>query len=133
MSIIIAVTLLIVVSRGLISVLYRNKIVGLLELFYLTNLGILATVLQVNDTLCAAITVSISLSFIVFVGTLLYHLHQETKQNSLYKMIKKKIYKMVLVIKTKCGTSLQEDKYVIPEGATTSNFELRESLIGSTM
>ena len=134
MSIIIAVTLLLVVSRGLISVLYRNKVVGLLELFYLTNLGILATVLQVNDTLCAAITVSISLSFIVFVGTLLYHLHQETKQSSLYKMIKKKIYKMVFVMKTKCGSSEKEGKNVIPEdGATSSYFDLRESLIDSTV
>ena len=41
---------------------YRNKVVGLLELFYLSILAILATFLLVNDTFCAAITASISLS-----------------------------------------------------------------------
>ena len=67
--------------------LYRNKVVGLLELFYLSNLGILEVILQVNSTFCAAITVSVS--FIVFVGTSLYHLYQEAKQNNLYKRIMK--------------------------------------------
>ena len=41
---------------------------------------------------------------------------------------------MVLVIKTKCGTSVEEEKYVIPEeGATSSYFELKESFIDSTV
>ena len=134
MSIIMTVTLLLVVSRALTSVLYRTKVVGLLELFYLTNLGILATVLLVYDTLCAAIKVSVTFSFIVFLGTLLYHLHQETKQNSLYKMITKHISKMFIIMKIRCGTSVKEEKDEISEqGATTSYFALRESLIDSTV
>ena len=134
MSIIVAVILLQVIRIASSGKLYRYKVVGLLELFYFSNLGILATVLLVNNTLCAAITISISLSFIVFVVTLLHHLHQETKQNSLYKMLKKKIYKIVNIIKTKCDTSENEQKNVISEqGSTTSYFELRESLIDSTV
>ena len=134
MSISIAVTVLLVIRRASSGKVYRNKVVGFLELFYLSNLGILATVLQVNKTLCSAITVSISLSFIVFVGTLLRHLHQETKQNSLYKIIIKNISKIVIVIKIKCGTFKKEESGVIPEqGSTTSYFELRESLIDSTV
>ena len=134
MSISVAVTVLLVISRASSGKVYRNKVVGLLDLFYLANLGILATVLQVNKTLCSAITVSISLSFIVFVGTLLHHLHQETKQNSLYKIIKKIISEIVVVIKIKCGTFKKEENEVIPEeGSTTSYFELRESLIDSTV
>ena len=133
MSIIVAVIFLQVMNRASSGVVYRNKVVSLLELFYLTNLGILAAVLQVNDTLCAAITVSISLSFIVFVGTLLYHLHQETKQNRLYKMIKKNIY-IIVMTKTKCGSSDKEENDIISEqGSTTSFIQLRESLIDSTL
>ena len=133
MSIIVAVILLQVIRIASSGKVYRNKVVGLLELFYLSNLGVLAAVLLVNNSPCAAITVSTSLSFIVFVGILLYHLHQETKQNSLYKLIRKKIYKMVIIIKTKCGSSEKEEKNVIPEqSSTTSYFELRESLIDST-
>ena len=113
--------------------LYRNKVVGLLELFYLTNLGILTTVLLVNDTLCAAITASTSLSFTVFAGTLLYHLHQETKKNKLYKRIRENLSKRITTIKAKCGTSDKEGEHVIPEQKTTTRyFELRESLIDST-
>ena len=116
------------------SKLYRKKVVGLLELFYFSNLSILAAVLLVNDTSCAAITVSISLSFIVYVAIFLYHLHQETKQNSLYKMIMKKIYTMVIMIKTKCGSSDKEENDIIPEqGSTTSFFQLRVSLIDSIL
>ena len=89
----IAAIILLVIRQASSGKLYRNKVVGLLELFYLTNLGILATVLLVNEALCVVITASISLSFIVFAGTLLYHLHRETKQNSLCKMIMKQIYK----------------------------------------
>ena len=134
MSIIMTVTLLLVVSRALTSVLYRNKVVGLLELFYLTNLGILATVLLVYDTLCAVIKVSVTFSFIVFLGTLLYHLHQETKQNSLCKMITKHISKMFIIMKIRCGNSVKEEKDKISEqGATTSYFALKESLIDSTV
>ena len=134
MSTIVAVILLQVIRIASSGKVYRNKVVGLLELFYLSNLGILATVLLVNNTLCAASTVSVSLSFIIFVGTLLHHFHQETKQNSLYKIVKKFFYKMVILLKTKWDTSENEQKNVISEqGSTTSYFELRESLIDSTV
>ena len=134
MSISIAVTVLLVISRASSGKVYRNKVVGLLELFYLSNLGILATVMLVNKTLCSAITVSICLSFIVFVGTLLHHLHQETKQNSLYIIIIKNISKIVIALKIKCGIFKKEGNDVIPEQeSTTSYFELRESLIDSTV
>ena len=134
MSISIVVTVSLVISRASSGKVYRNKVVGFLELFYLSNLGILATVMLVNKILCSAITFSMSLSFIVFVGTLLHHFHLETKQNSLYIMIKKKIFKRVIIIKTKCGNFKNEENYVIPEqGSTTSYFELRESRIDSTV
>ena len=133
MSVNVAVTFLKVIRLVSTGKVYRNKAVSLLELFYLSNLGILAAVLQVNDSLFAATTVSISLSFIVFVGTLLHHLHQETKLNRLYKMIKKKFSKKVVII-TKLGSTDKQDKNVIPkQGTTTSYFEFRESLIDSTV
>ena len=91
LSITMAVILLQVIRIASSVQLYRNKVVGLLELFYLSNLGILTTILLINDTLCMATTVSISLSFIVFVGTLVYHLNLETRKNSLiYQRIKKR-------------------------------------------
>ena len=134
MSITTVVILLLVIRVVSTGVLYRNKVVGLLELFYLTNLGILATVLLVSDALCAVITASISLSFIVFVGTFFYHLHQETKRNNSYKRMKSKFYEMIILKKTKTGINVKEDKSLSPKrGTSTSYFELRESLIDSTM
>ena len=127
MSIIVAVILLQVIRIASSGKLYRNKVVSLLELFYLSNLGILATVVLVNNTLCAAITVSVSLSFMIFVGTLLHHFLQETKQTSLYKIMKKNYYKMVILLKTKWDTS--ENVLISEQENATSYFELRESLI----
>ena len=133
MSISVAITLLLVIRIVSSGKLYRNKVVGFLELFYLSNLGILAVVLLVNDTLCVAIKVSISLSIIVFVGTLLHHLYQETKMSNYYKFIKRRFNKLVITIETKCGILKKEENNIISEQAnTTSYFELRESLIDST-
>ena len=51
MSITTVVFLFLVISRASNDKLYRNKVAGLLlELFYLSNLGILATVMLINDT-----------------------------------------------------------------------------------
>ena len=134
MSIIVSVILLQVIRVASSGNLYRNKVVGLLELFYLSNLGILAAVLLVNNTPCVAITISIAVSVILYVGTLLYHTHQEVKQNRFYILIKKNILKMVTIITTKCDSSDKEENDVIPEkGSTTSYFQLRESLIDSTL
>ena len=133
MSISIAVILLLVIRIASSGKLYRNKVVGLLELFYLSNLGILATVLLINDTFCVAITVSTSLSLIGFVGVLLYHLHHETKKSNFYKFIKRRFNILVIAIETKCAISEKEEKNVISEQEnTTTYFELRESLIDSS-
>ena len=132
MSIIVAVILLQVIRIASSGKVYRNKVVGLLELFYLSNLGILATVLLVNDTLCAAITVSISLSFAIFVGKLFYHLHKETKKNIfMYQRIKEKVNKHVIKKITQHTTL---DNILVPEQeSSTSYFELRESLIDNNV
>ena len=128
MTICITITLLLVIRIASTGKLYRIKVVGLLELFYLSNLGILATVLLVDDTLCAAIAASTSLSLTVFAGTLLYHLHQETKNNKLYKRIRENLIKGITTTKAICGTSDKEDEHVIPEQKTTTrHFELRET------
>ena len=133
MSISIAVTIMLVIRIMSTSKLYRNTAVGLLELFYLSNLGILATVLLVKDTLCAATTVSVSLSLIVFVGILSYHLHYESKGKKYFKLIMKKINKMVIIIETIYRASGKTEKLLITEQrSTTSYFQLRESLIDST-
>ena len=97
----------------------------------MSNLGVLATVLLVNDTLCAAITVSIALSFIVFVGIFLYHLHMELKRKNVYKLIKNRFSnKISIATETECHTPEIEEK---PEQrTTTSYFQLRESLIDSS-
>ena len=133
LSVSITVTLLLVVRIASSGKLYRNKVVGFMELFYLSNLGTLATFLLVFDTLCVAITVSISLSFIMFVGVLFYHLHHETEMCNFYKLIKRKFSKFVITIETKYDISENAGKKVISEEEnTTSYFELRESLIDSS-
>ena len=115
MSMSIAVTIMLVIRIMSTSKLYRNKVVGLLELLYLSNLGILATVLLVNDTLCAATTVSVSLSFMVIVGILSYHLHYESKGKKYFKLIKKKFNKMVIIIETICSTSEKKEKLFVQD------------------
>ena len=137
MCIIIAVITLQVIRIASSGKLYRNKVVDLLELFYLSNLGILATVLLLNEELCAAITISITLSFLVFVGILFYHLHLEIKKNDknklLYQRIKEKVNKICNFKKqTARGTTI--DNALIPEQeSSTSYFDFRESLIDSTV
>ena len=135
MSITTVVILFLVINRASSGKLYRNKVVGLLELFYLTNLGILATVLLVNDALCAAITASISFTFVGFAGTFFYHLHQETKMNNSYKRMRNKIYEIVITKKSKTGTTIDEEDIILSpkQGASNSYIELRESLIDSTV
>ena len=133
-SIIVAVILVQLISRASTGTLYRNRVMSLLELFYLSNLGILAAVLLVNETICAAIAVSISISFSAYVGVLLHHIHHVAKISRLNQMIKKKFQKLVITIETKCNSTNKEDKNVISEPrSSTSYFELRESLIDSTV
>jgi len=89
----------------------------------------------INDTYSTAVTASISLVFVVFVGTLLFHLHQESKKNSLnYRKVKEMLYNIVSVKETKCDSPDKEDNILIPEqGSSTSYVDLRESLIDSTL
>ena len=124
----IAVNLLQVIRLASSGKVYRNKAVGLLELFYLSNLAFLTTVLLVNDTLCAAITVSISLSFIVFVGTVVHHLYLETRKNNfMYQRIKETFNNC----RKKHGTL--DNTIIHEQESSTSYFDLRESLIDSTV
>ena len=95
----IAVTLLPMISRATPGKLYRNIVVGLLVLFCLSNLGILATVLQVKDTLCAALTISIAFSFIVFFGILLPSSPGDKKEQ-LLQIYKEKLNIIVTIIET---------------------------------
>ena len=134
MSIIVAVILLLVIRIVSSGKTYRNKVVGSLELFYLSNLGILAAVLLVNDTLCAVTTSSISLSIIVFVGTLLCHLSQETMKYNFCNTVKEKFHEVFIKKETKADAIDKEGENANAEqGCTTSYFQLRESLIDGTV
>ena len=136
-SIAIAVVILLVIRLASTSQLYNNKIVGLLELFCLCNLGILAVVLLCNLTLCTAKTVSASLLFVAFSCMLLVHLYQEIEKSSIKcKNIKHSIYKCFAEYRAKSDTQDDDNGEVLklPQGtSTTSYFNLRESLIDSSM
>ena len=136
-SIAIAVVILLAIRLASTSQLYNKKMVGLLELFYLCNLVILAVVLLCKLTLCTVITVSASLLFIVFVCTLLFHLYQEIEKSSIKcKNIKYSISKCFADYRAKSDTQDNDDDEVLklPQGTSTNSyFNLRESLIDSTM
>ena len=87
--------------------------VGLLELFYLCDLGILAVALLYKLTLCTALTVSIFLLFIVFACTFLFHVYRETEKSSIKcKSIKHSIYKCFAEYRAKSDTQDDDDDEV---------------------
>ena len=112
---------------------YQSKLADLLELLFLSNLGILAAVLLFNNTRCEVLNVSASISLIAFVFMIIYHVHIELIRNipicnKLMESIKDVIFKKKL-------QPLKEDGVVeAPQGKVLSKYsttylELRETLI----
>ena len=103
--------------------------IDILDLFNMFNLIILMVVLY-KKIYCKALTISISLSFAAFLGSVMYHIHLETKNKMpiLYDYLTSKIGTTKNLELSDVETSVPADKN---DGPSVSYFELRESLIGN--
>ncbi len=114
--------------------IYKAKLCDVLETFFLVNLGIVATVMLCNEGECEkALITSTSLSMVVMLAVILYHIHLEIKKNTpLYINLMKKIQVLITYFK---GQSQNQDTTEpnILDGDNTrlppTYFELRESLL----
>ena len=122
---IIAILILRVTSGGRV---YRKKLIDMLDLFIMFNLIILMVVLY-KKIYCKALTISISLSFAAFLGSVIYHIHLETKKKMpIHDHLTSKIGTTKTLELSDVKTSVPADKN---DGPSVSYFELRESLIGN--
>ena len=123
---IIAILIIRLTSGGRV---YRKKLIDILDLFNMFNLIILMVVLY-KKIYCKALTISISLSFAAFLGSVMYHIHRETKNKMpiLYDYLTSKIGTTKNLELSDVETSVPADKN---DGPSVSYFELRESLIGN--
>ncbi len=123
----IAIVLILTVKLCLCGKVYRSKFVDLLEIFYLLNLGVLSISLQYKRDYCNYLTASTTLSIIVFLIVLTYHVIILIRNN--FKCSKR----MNNILKAKS----QERKTIssvitqtqVAENPSTTFIELREALL----
>ena len=133
--IVFAVVFILAIRVCIGSSVYSNKMVDLLEVFFVINLGVLAVVLHHNNALCEALTTSVSLSFVVFVCMLICHLHLEmNKSCQVYTQFIKKVQNMITIKKMPLPL-YEEHEDIIPSRQLTSPstaiFDLRETLLSN--
>ena len=126
-----AVAFLLVLKVCISRSVYKSKMVDLLELSYLVNLGVLALLLQYNNESCSAIAASISLALVTFVIMLVGHSHLEMYKNiRLYAAFSQKV-QQVFHRQRPQQDQQEPDSIPIPypEKHPTSYVNLRESLL----
>ena len=130
--IILAVTVMITIRQASRTAVYQKNIANLLELVYLINLLVLASLLLYNDRVCAILTSSASFSLFVFILIILYHLHLVIKANTnCYRPLKEKIKQAIRKKSSESLASLKSEALHESKELSTTYFELRESLIDS--
>jgi len=68
--------LLFLAIRLLCGKIYKALFANIMEIFFLTNIGILVLVLLNDESACKALSASFSLSLLGFVGLLGHHIYQ---------------------------------------------------------
>ena len=119
------------VRQCFFSVIYQKKITNLLELLHLANLGSLSAAIQYSN-LCYPLTISATLSLVLFASTMIYHMDLLIKANySPYNQLRVKIFTFIFEKKMKANTAAEENVVEVrkPEYHSTAFIELREPLI----
>ena len=130
--IILAVTVMLTIRQASSSAVYQKNIANLLELVYLINLLILASLLSYHDRVCEILTSSASFSLFVFILIILYHLYLVIKANSnRYSPLKENIKKAIKKKSSESLTSQKSEALQESNIPSTTYFELREPLIDS--
>ena len=125
-----AVVLIFTIRQCFSSVVYKTKISNLLELFHLANLGGLAAAIQYSHS-CYPLTISATLSLLLFVCTLIYHVNLVIPSSSSCHWLQEKIQSLFFCkkIKTTDGAKEITIKDNVPVCPSTTFIELREPLI----
>ena len=107
--------------------IYQKKVAGILEVVFLANLLLFSLTLLYRNEFCEALTASISISLVLFVGITLYHTYFVFVRSQLFtpqKLIK--ILSKFNKIQFSTSTKLPPND---SNSHTTTFTELRESLI----
>ena len=119
---------------------YRQLWKNLLELIFLCNLEILSITLcylqgrsiDDNSVVCKGITASISISFIIFAGIVVYHAHIQIQGAKWYKSAKQ-VFLMKLLVRQHFTIPTYDNKLeAVVRAPSTTLVELREELLAST-
>ena len=108
--------------------IYQKKVVSILEIVFLANLGFVYLTLLYRQEWCEALTASISISLLLFIGITIYHVYLELVRSHLYK------FKMLMERLTSIGKKPSKLPAAPPHDnskdcSTTTYIQLRESLI----
>ena len=104
--------------------IYKNKVAGFLELAFLVNLEVVSLTLLYRQELCEALTASIAISFVLFIGITTYHVYFELVRNWLFNFIER--FNFFCNMTSKIPAMPHENS---TSHSTTTYVELRESLI----
>ena len=129
--IILAVIFIFTIRQCFFSVIYQKKFTNLLELLHLANLGSLSAAIQYSN-LCYPLTISATLSLVLFASTMIYHMDLLIKANySPYNQLRVKIFTCIFKKKMKANAAAEENVVEVrtPEYHSTAFIELREPLI----
>ena len=108
--------------------IYQKKVVSILEIVFVANLGFVYLTLLYREEWCEAVTASIAISLFLFIGITIYHVYLELVRNHLYK------FKMLMDRLTSIGKMPSKLPAAPPRDnpkdcSTTTYIQLRESLI----
>ncbi len=106
--------------------IYQSKFSDLLEVFYLTNLGIVSATLLYSEA-TYPLTVSITVTLLAFFVTFIYHAFLVIKEKSTCGKYLKDC--LLLFTKQKPTIAEKDATKLIPTSTTSTFIELRESLL----
>ena len=109
--------------------IYKRKVASILEGVFLVNLGIVSLTLLYSMEWCEALTSSITISFILFIGITTYHVYLKLVRNQIYNF-KKLIKRLTNISKAPSNLPAVMPPCDNSKGcSTTSYVQLRESLM----
>ena len=103
--------------------IYKRNVASIAEGLFLANLGVVSLTLLYSAELCEALTSSVTVSFIFFVGITTYHIYLEFVRNHLYTF-KKLMERFINISKIPYKPQDKPKRC-----SSTSYIQLRESLI----
>ena len=108
--------------------IYQKKVASILEIVFVANLGFVYLTLLYREERCEALTASITISLLLFIGITIYHVYLEFVRNHLYKF-KKLMERLTSIGKKPSKLPAAPPHDNSKNCSTTTYIQLRESLI----